>query len=140
MAVLIGDSYLENNRSEDDWQQRVKYAMREIMAKHGHSHVIIHDQVKGVIAENCVFEDADNVGEATRENEFVHVESERGFLFSLARLDSIRIFEREDERYFTNWKDDGNDPTVAKRVKGKRYVNIADYDLEALIQKTWHEL
>lgn len=140
LAAVLGESYLDNTRYEEDWQQRVRYAMKEIVAKHVDLHVVIHDQEKGVIAENCSLGDEEAQRQFNEVTEFVHVESERAFLYSLVRLNNIQIFERVGERYFKDWTNDGNDPTLAKQVKGKVYRNISEYELEKLTKNTWDEI
>lgn len=135
VAVILGKEYLGNERLNEDWKQRVQYAMKELLSKEHSSHLIIRDYVKGTIAED--FEDADL--ENSRE-ESVYIESERAFLLSLVKLHKIELYERVGDHYFKDWTDDGNDPTLAKVMSHQTYKDVKEYNLEELLKKTWDEL
>jgi len=140
VAAVLGGDYLDNPRKKDDWQKRLKYGMDEIMAKQENQHVVIHDQVKGVVAENCTFMDEVELCDIQKETEFVHIETERAFLFSLVRLEKIKLYQRKNETYFKDWSDDGNDPTVARIMDNGEYEDLQTFDLEELTKQTWKEL
>jgi len=110
------------------------------MAKQENQHVVIHDQVKGVVAENCTFMDEVELCDIQKETEFVHIETERAFLFSLVRLEKIKLYQRKNETYFKDWSDDGNDPTVARIMDNGEYEDLQTFDLEELTKQTWKEL
>lgn len=140
VAAVVGESYLANEKKEQDWHQRVKYAFDNIMADEKNLHIVIKDQTKGVVAENCCFDIETPSNDVKKPTEIINIETERGFLYSIARLGHATIYERENERYLTNWKDDGNNVAAAKEVVDGKYINIKSYDLEDLISKTWDEL
>jgi len=140
VAAIIGETYLTNEKKEQDWHQRVKYAFDNIMANEKSLHIIIKDQKKGVVAENCCFDIETPSSESEKITEIINIETERAFIYSIARLGHATIYERENECYFLNWKDDGNNVAAAKEVVDGKYINIKSYNLKELTSKTWEEL
>lgn len=135
VAGIIGENYISNEKSEDDWQSRIKYSVDKVMSNETKLHVVIKDKHKGVIAENFILESDSEKGEDTIYN--VYVESERAFIYSLAQLGCIEVFERENESYLKNWRDDGNDVTIKTEVANGKYINITEYNIDSLLEKTW---
>lgn len=132
VAAIIGENYLKNQKLEQDWQSRVRYSVDNIMANEKQSHVVIKDKTKGAIAENYILYSNESNNIRT-----IYVESERGFIYSLAKLGYITVFERENERYLKDWKGDGNDVTLKADVEKGTYINIKEYNIDSLLEKTW---
>lgn len=137
VASIVGASYLENQRNEDDWQMRLKFAFEEVMGKNQTFHIVIHDQKKGIVAENMNFEDEESKSGEKDFTRIVHIENERSFLFSLVSLKKVSIYERKSGVYFRNWNDDGNDHTLYKENQSEEYIDISTYEIEDLLKKTW---
>lgn len=100
ISIIIGDEYFDAEDSLDEWYHRLFSARKEAMKALGRGvDVVVYDAKKGVIKNNYAAnpEDPDYEIEAQEsELEKIHIETERLFLLSLIKLESIILLERED--------------------------------------------
>lgn len=138
LSAVVGFEYLDCEDDNDDYFTRVEHARREVMLSMvDEETVVVFDTEKGIIPDNFAGEKSEEDFEydETKIDYRIYVDTERRFLFSLALYGSIKILERDGSNILRDWKDDGNDSSVAEEVKNAEYINFEMEQLKELIRK-----
>lgn len=100
VSIIVGDEYFDAEDSLDEWYHRLFIARKESMKALGKGlNVMVYDSRKGIIDNNYAANPTDSDYEIEIEEgnlEKIHIETERMFLLSLAKIESIVLLERED--------------------------------------------
>ncbi len=107
VAIIAGNYYFDCEDAVDEWNLRVEVARKACMnALSKDIYAVVYDKNIGIVRENYA---ADPEGEdykvdETEAPEKIHVENDRNFLLSLARIEAVTILQRAGSNLLTKWK------------------------------------
>jgi hypothetical protein len=135
-AIIIGDHYYDSPDENLDWNLRVETARKECMKALGRGvEAVVYDKRQGVIQDNFAAVEGDEDYEIDDDPEKIHVENDKVFLLSLARIGVIRLLEREDSFFFRPDPDERWSEDDRKEYAGASYIDICQaYDINELIE------
>lgn len=98
VAIVVGTEYFDAEDAIDEWHYRVEAARREAMkAIAANLYVVVYDERQGIIENNYAAVPGDpDYEEPDEEAIKIRVDTEKAFLYSLAKIGAIRLLERED--------------------------------------------
>jgi hypothetical protein len=109
LAIVAGSEYFDCEDSIDEWNFRVEIARKESMMAIGNNiYAEVYDRRAGIIPENYAADPRDEDYEPEEGIPVkIHVETDRAFLYSLARIGAITLLEKEGSSILSNWKGEG---------------------------------
>lgn len=118
-ALVIGNQYLIAKDEIESWNLRVEAARKEAMwAISRGIFAEVYDSREGIIPNNYAVDEDDldyEIDEDYEEEFKIHVENDKAFLLSLAKMGTIRLLEREDSFQFRpheGWENISKNPTL----------------------------
>ncbi|EOD01463.1 hypothetical protein [Caldisalinibacter kiritimatiensis] len=95
-AIVIGTEYFDAEDALDEWHYRVEAARREAMkAIADDLYAVVYDERQGIIENNYGAEPGDpDYEQPDKEPIKIRVDTEKTFLYSLAKIRAIRPFRK----------------------------------------------
>lgn len=109
VAIVAGSKYFDCEDAMDEWNFRVEIARNQCMkAIIDDVYAVVYDKKIGFIKENYAANPDDEDYKVDEEATpiKIHVESDRNFLLSLARIKAVTIYQKQGSTLLTKWKSD----------------------------------
>ena len=137
-AIVIGNHYYDSPDENLDWNLRVNTARKECMKALGRGiDAVVYDKRYGIIPDNFAAQEDDEDYEMDDEDpEKIHVENDRVFLISLAKIGAIRLLEKENSFFFRPDPNEIGNKGESNEYPEGSYIDIIQlYNMDDLINR-----